>query len=50
MDEQVLRGVNILNKSPFLARVQEEMRIRVFVFRKVRYKLKNVSVLDKSIH
>ena len=28
MDVQVLRGVNMLNKSPFLARIQEEMRMR----------------------
>ena len=40
MDAQVFRGLNMLNKSPFLARIQEEMRMRAFVFRKERFELK----------
>ena len=40
MDVPILRGVNMLNKSPFLARIQEEMRMRAFVFRKERFELK----------
>ena len=28
MDAQVLSGVNMLNKSQFLARIKEEMRMR----------------------